>query len=79
MVSRTQFAVIGLVASIALTAVLYLYFGILAFILVVPFVPFLFTQSRDQPPTRECPSCGYRTTNRTHEYCPRDGTELQDT
>lgn len=77
MVSRTQFAVIGLLASLAVSAVLYLHFGIAAFILVVPFVPFLLGGDRDDSPTLACPTCGYRTTDPAHEYCPRDGTELE--
>jgi len=61
------------------------FFGTFAFFLFVPFVPFLFRGSSgtDAPATEriaECPQCGFRTTDESYDFCPRDGTrlELQD-
>ena len=83
--ARTATAVVGIVGSLALSVVLYLYTGSLLFFLFVPFVPFLFRGSwRDgsgeraesTPRILECPQCGFRTTDPEYEYCPRDGRRL---
>lgn len=74
--SRTATAAAGLLASLAVTLVLWWYFDTLLFLLVVPFVPFLF-RNREQPPVRECPQCGFQTRDGQFAYCPRDGTRLE--
>ena len=79
--SRTLTALVGVVASLALSVVLYLYTGWLLFFLIVPFVPFLFraggTKTVERPPVKECPQCGFRTRDPEFEHCPRDGNRLR--
>jgi hypothetical protein len=80
--SRPVTAALGLLASLLVSAVGYVYFDTLLLLLFVPFVPFLFRGLGDdgsaatEPPVRECPRCGYRTRNPEHDYCPRDGARL---
>ena len=83
--SRLATAAVGIVGSLLLSALLWWFFGTFAFFLFVPFVPFLFRGSSgtDAPATEriaECPQCGFRTTDESYDFCPRDGTrlELQD-
>jgi len=73
--SRTATAAVGLVASLAVSVLLWYYFDTFLFFLVVPFVPFLF-RSGDQPPVKACPVCDFRTRNEAYDYCPRDGHKL---
>jgi len=82
--SRTTTALVGVTLSLAVSAALWYYFDSLLFFLFVPFVPFLFrgsgedvTGGRPGPEVAECPTCGYRTTDPEHDYCPRDGTRLE--
>jgi hypothetical protein len=85
--SRTATALAGVLLSLAVSAALWYYTGTLLFFLLVPFVPFLFPASggdgtrrptaADRPTAVECPTCGYRTTDPEHDYCPRDGTRLE--
>ncbi|SEW27211.1 hypothetical protein [Natrinema salifodinae] len=87
--SRTATALVGLAASLLVSAVLWWQFETLAFFLFVPFVPFLFRGSggekgrsqRDQQEAavRTCPSCGFQTRNQAYDYCPRDGRRLEET
>lgn len=72
---RTATAIVGLLASLGLSALLWWQFGTAVLFLVVPFVPFLF-RDRERPPRRKCPACGFTTRNESHEYCPRDGHRL---
>jgi len=74
--SRTATALVGLVASLVISAVVYYYTGWFVFFIAIPFVPFLFGGD-DRSPVRECPDCGYRTRDPENEYCPRDGTRLE--
>ena len=80
--SRTLTALVGIVASLAISALRYLYTGSLLVFLLVPFVPFLFatghreTTPVERPPLRECSRCGFRTRDPEFEYCPRDGSRL---
>ena len=80
--SRLLTAAIGLLASLLVSAVVYVYFDTLLLFLFVPLVPFLFRGLGDDesattgPPVRECPRCGYRTRDPEHDYCPRDGARL---
>ena len=80
--SRPVTAALGLLASLLVSAVGYVYFDTLLLLLFVPFVPFLFRGLGDdgsavtEPPVRECPRCGYRTGDHDHDYCPRDGARL---
>jgi len=78
--SRLVTALLGIAASLFLSAVLWWYFGSFVFFLFVPFVPFLFRGStgvRSQTTVSECPHCGFHTTDESYEYCPRDGTLLE--
>ena len=81
--SRTLTALVGIVASLAISVLLYLYTGSLLFFLLVPFVPFFFATGRgtravERPPVRECSRCGFRTRDPEFEYCPRDGSRLYE-
>jgi hypothetical protein len=73
--SRTATAVVGLVASLAVSVLLWYYFNTVLFFLVVPFVPFRF-RNGEQPPVKECPVCDFRTRSEEYDYCPRDGHKL---
>jgi len=77
--SRTATALTGLATSLAVSLLLWWYFETLLVFLVVPVVPFLFRAGteRERPPVRECPECGFRTTEAAVEYCPRDGRRLR--
>lgn len=78
--ARTATAVTGIIGSLLVSAVLWWYFNTAIFFLFVPFVPFLFRLSgraRPEETVRECPTCGFRTTADSYEYCPRDGTRLE--
>jgi hypothetical protein len=74
--ARSATAVVGLLASLGVSVVLWVAFDVPAFLVVVPFVPFLFRRG-ERPPVRECPVCGFRTRDRDHDYCPRDGHRLE--
>lgn len=82
--SRTMTALVGVIVSIALSALLYVYTGSLLFFLFVPFVPFLFINRSEseteprRPPWRQCTRCDFRTRNPEFEYCPRDGSRLYE-
>ncbi|MEF8979954.1 MAG: hypothetical protein V5A39_13985 [Haloarculaceae archaeon] len=58
--ARSAIALVGFLVSLALSVALWFWFEIPAFLIVVPFVPFLFRRE-DRPPVRECPVCGFRT------------------
>lgn len=77
--SRTSTALIGLIASLAISLALWWYLGTVVFFLFVPFVPILFrrTAGRSEPNVRTCPRCGFRTRDAEFEYCPRDGRRLE--
>jgi hypothetical protein len=78
--ARTATAVVGILGSLLLSIVLWWSFDTFVFFLFVPFVPFLFRRSRGVRPEQrvhECPKCGFRTTEDSFEYCPRDGTRLE--
>lgn len=81
--SRTLTAVVGIAASLAVSALVYWYTGSLLLFLVVPFVPFLFRAGGaapvERPPPKECPRCGFRTRDPEFEHCPRDGERLRTT
>jgi hypothetical protein len=47
-------------------------------LLVVPFVPLLLSRRGERQPVRTCPTCGFKTRDRGVDYCPRDGTELEE-
>jgi hypothetical protein len=78
--SRRLTAAVGLIASLAVSVLLWIYFGTFVFFLFVPFVPFLFRGGgeSDQPAVRECPQCGFQTRDDEYDYCPRDGRRLQE-
>jgi len=75
--ARSRTALLGLLASLAVSLVLWAVFGVPAFLVVVPFVPFVFRRD-DRPPVRECPVCGYRTRDPEFDHCPRDGHRLDE-
>lgn len=78
--SRTATAVVGLLVSLLVSAVLWWRFNTIAVFLFVPFVPFLFGRSgrkSSEPPVRTCPVCGFQTRDPAYDYCPRDGTALE--
>ncbi len=75
--ARSRTALLGLLASLAVSLVLWAVFGVPAFLVVVPFVPFVFRRD-DRPPARECPVCGYRTRDPEFDHCPRDGHRLDE-
>lgn len=90
--SRAVTAAVGVAASLLVTVALWWYFDTLAVFLVVPFVPLLLRGRGGEPADdrdrgrggehpddrlRECPQCGFRTDDRSHAYCPRDGTRLE--
>lgn len=78
--SRTLTAVAGLLGSLALSVVAYVYFDTLLFFLFLPFVPLLFRRGGDgrteTTSVKTCPACGYRTRDPEFSHCPRDGTSL---
>ncbi|QLC32707.1 hypothetical protein EFA46_000270 [Halarchaeum sp. CBA1220] len=79
MQSRHATALVGLLASLAVSVAIYYYTGWVLFFLLVPFVPLLFRgrdEEREPLPRRTCPECGYATSDPEVRYCPRDGTEL---
>ena len=81
--SRTATALVVGAASLAVSALLYVYMDTLLFFLLVPFVPFLFSDrdSASEPETRsirECSRCGFSTQDREIEYCPYGGSRLDE-
>ena len=80
--SRLLTAAAGLIVSLAVSVLLWVYFGTFLFFLFVPFVPFLFRGFGDDEPeestARECPQCGFETLDDEYEYCPRDGRRLTE-
>lgn len=80
--SRTLTAIIGLIASIVFSLVVYWQYDTLLVLLVVPFLPLLFrrgaeAESERAAQPRECPECGFRTTDPEFTHCPRDGSRLE--
>jgi hypothetical protein len=73
-------ALLGVIGSLGLSAVLWIVFGSPVFFLFVPFVPFVLGRGRanDRQRTYQCPTCGFRTTDSRYQYCPRDGTRLRN-
>lgn len=81
MPSRRATALVGLLASLAVSAAIYYYTGWFLLFLAVPFVPLLLGRrdgddERGSSARRTCPECGYTTSDPEVRYCPRDGTEL---
>ena len=78
--SRTATAAVGLLASLLLSAALWWYFDTLLVFLLVPFVPILLRGLGDSGPTivQECPHCGFQATSEAYDYCPRDGSRLEE-
>ena len=75
--SRTATALVGLVASLVVSAAAWFLFDTLLVFLVVPFVPLLLRRGRgegtSERPARTCPACGFESRDPGFEYCPRDG------
>lgn len=80
--SRTLTALAGLLGSVALSALVYVYTGSILFFLFIPFIPFLFLRGGDDdgdgPPVRTCSRCEFSTRDPEFEYCPRDGSRLYE-
>jgi len=74
--SRTATAAVGVIASLAVSVLVWRYFGTVLFFLLIPFVPFLFRNERERR-VRECPRCQFRVTDAEYEFCPRDGERLR--
>lgn len=74
-------ALVGLLASLAISAAAWYYFGTFLLFLFVPFVPILLRRRVDgregTSASRECPVCGFQSADPAYEYCPRDGTLLE--
>ncbi len=82
--SRTATALAGLVVSLVVSVVAWVYFDTLFLFVFLPLVPFLFARGRGsgngsdgERTVYECPACGFRTADAEFAYCPRDGTELE--
>jgi hypothetical protein len=76
--ARWLTALVGLFASFAVSVLAWQYFDSFLFFLLIPFVPFLFRgRSSSRPAMKRCPRCGFETSSREFEYCPRDGTRLE--
>lgn len=77
--SRTATAAVGVLASLAISAVAWVVFDVALLFLAVPLVPLLFRRRSDdaEAPVYECPDCGFRTRNPEFAYCPLDGTRLE--
>ena len=73
---RLVTALFGLVVSVGISVLAWVYFDIPVFLVFLPFVPFLFRR-RERPPVRECPRCGFQTREEGYEFCPRDGERLE--
>lgn len=77
--SRTATAVVGLAVSLLVSVAAWYYLDTLVAFLLLPFVPILFRRSEEErPPARTCPSCGFRTRDPAFDYCPHDGTPLDE-
>ncbi|MBX0287341.1 hypothetical protein [Haloarcula salinisoli] len=79
--SRTLTAVVGLLVSVLVTVALWWYFETLLVFLFLPFIPVLFRGfGGDSGPTivQECPHCGFQATSEAYDYCPRDGSRLEE-
>jgi hypothetical protein len=75
--SRTVSALIGVVASLLISALLWWYFDSFVYFLFVPFIPFFFRSEEPEIEARQYPICGFQTANDAYEYCPQDGTKLE--
>ena len=82
--SRTLTALVGFIASIGLSVLLYIYTGSMLFFLFLPFIPFFFVNRNREDAhtakstTKECSRCGFTTRQPEFEYCPRDGSRLYE-
>lgn len=69
-------ALVGLVASVAISVLAWLYLDTFLLFLLIPFVPLLFGR-RSRAETKRCPRCGFETEREGFDYCPRDGARLE--
>lgn len=77
--SRSLTALAGFAISALISAAAWLLFDTLLLFLFVPFVPLLLRRVGSAEPEREaleCPACGFRATDPSYEFCPRDGSRL---
>lgn len=77
--SRTLTALAGLLVSLAVSVVAWMYFDTLVVFLVLPFVPLLFRglAGDDESVTvHRCPECDFSTRNPEFTHCPYDGEPL---
>jgi len=80
--ARVATALLGILLSLAISAIVWYVFGNPFLFLAVPFVPFLFRRgtpdSAARPPLRVCEHCGFAPRDPDYEYCPRDGHRLRE-
>ena len=69
-------ALVGLVASVAISVLAWLYFDTFLLFLLIPFVPLLLGRG-SRPERKRCPRCGFETDREGFDYCPRDGSRLE--
>ena len=74
--SQVKTAILGVLLSLSVSALLWIYLDTFVAFFLVPFVPFLFGQ-RDRS-VQTCPRCTFTTTDPEYEFCPRDGSRLED-
>ena len=76
--SRTVAALVGVVASLLASYLLWRYFHSAVFFLFVPFVPLLLRgRTNATESVRTCPTCGYQSRRDDVRYCPHDGSRLE--
>jgi hypothetical protein len=72
---KAKTAIAGILLSLSVSVLLWVYLDTFVAFLLVPFVPFLFGQ-RDRS-VQTCPRCTFTTTDTEYEFCPRDGSRLE--
>lgn len=78
--ARTLTAAAGLAVGIVVSVVAYIQYDTLLVFLFLPFVPILFRKGAEdeaESSVKECPACGFSTTNPDFTHCPRDGERLE--
>lgn len=82
--SRTFTAIAGLVLGLVVSVAAWIVLETLLLFLFLPFVPVVMGWGRgdetdsDTESVKQCPSCSFRSTDPTFDYCPRDGRRLRE-